>query len=491
MKPYSISRRLITTVLLVELLSAACVTGMAWLYEQHSHFRSFDIMLRGRADSVLGSVQDADDPADNVILDKKDLVVPGEDIYEVWDEKGTSLGRSPNWVGTSQDLFVVNRDGYRNLSVSGTPYRFLLLHGLRIVDPLDKNGGVQHHVTIVYGSPTKRVLHAVLGAVKFYAIASLVLLVATGLIMAWLLNRGMAPLRALAAEAGGVSVNAWGFSPPEEARATKELAPLVDALETTLKRLEYSFFQQRHFVSDAAHELKTGVAVVKSSLQLLGMKQRSPEEYQAGLERCETDCSRMEEIVAKMLTLARIESSNAKSSQTDCSSDIAEALRQTVEKLGSLAELRGVTVTLSIQEPLYVAITAEECALLLSNLLLNALQHSGRDTQIFVSAEQRAHQIEVRIQDQGDGIPPEVLPHVFERFYRGDPSRSRNTGGTGLGLSICKAIVDAAGGEIAIDSTLGLGTTVVLRLIASPTKEEPSVNDYDSLSGSGIITQHR
>jgi signal transduction histidine kinase len=485
MKPYSIARRLITTVLLVELISAVCVTGMAWVYERHSHFRSFDIMLRGRADSVLGSVQDADDPADNVILDKKDLVVPGEDIYEVWDEKGTLLGRSPNWAGTSQGSFAVNRDGHRNLNVSGTPYRFLLLHGLRVVDPLDKGGGVPHHVTIIYGSPTRHVWHAVIEAVQFYAIASLVLLVATGFIMAWLLNRSLAPLRSLAAEAAGVSVNAWSFSPSEEARATKELAPLVNALEATLQRLEHSFFQQRRFISDAAHELKTGVALVKSSLQLLGMKQRSTEEYQAGLERCETDCIRMEEIVAKMLTLARVESADAKHSLPASSTDISEALRQAAEKFNSMAELRGVTVALLLPESHDVALTADECALLLSNLLLNALQHSSRGTKITASIEQAHNTVEIRIADQGDGIPPEALPYVFERFYRGDPSRNRNTGGTGLGLSICKAIVDAAGGEITISSTAGEGTTVSVRLPATKTKPLPS-----ALSQAEIATIH-
>jgi signal transduction histidine kinase len=482
MKSHSIARRLIVTVLLVELISAVCVTGMAWFYERHSHFRSFDILLHGRADSLLGSVQDAEDPQDNVMLSKSDVDVPAEDIYEVRDEKGRLLGRSPNWDGASQEILGMRSDGYFNLAVNERHYRTLLLHGLRVVDPGDKGGGVPHHVTIVYGSPTRGVWNAILRAVEFYAAASFVLLVVTGLVMAWLLNRSMAPLRALAAEAEGVSVNAWRFSPPEEARATKELAPLVNALEATLQRLEHSFFQQRRFVSDAAHELKTGVAVVKSSLQLLGIKQRSAAEYQAGLERCETDCGRMEEIVARMLTLARMENAAAKPATTVHWTDISEVLRQIAEQFSSMAELRGVIVDLSAQESLYVILTAEECKLLLSNLLLNALQHSNRGTRITASTEAQDQMVEVRLEDQGDGIPAEALPHVFERFYRGDPSRNRNTGGTGLGLSICKAIVDAAGGEITIHSTVGTGTTVVLRLPAARVEDgAPAESGYESV----------
>jgi len=482
MKPHSIARRLITTVLLVELISALCVTGMAWLYERHSQIRSFDTLLRGRADSLLGSVQDAEDPEDNVMLSKSDVDVPPEDVYEVRDEKGRLLGRSPNWDGATKEILATHNDGYFKLAVNGKHYRSLVLHGLRVVDPGDKGGGVPHHVTVVYGSPVERLWRAIAGAVKFYAIASLCLMLVTGLAMAWLLHRGMAPLRALAAEAAGVSVNAWRFSPPEEARATKELAPLVDALEATLRRLEHSFFQQRRFVSDAAHELKTGVAVVKSSLQLLGIKQRSAAEYQAGLERCETDCGRMEEIVAKMLALARVESADTGASRAGLTTDISDTLHKIVDQFSSMAELRGVTVALSVQKPLRVALAAEECALLLSNLLLNALQHTSRDTRITILAKEKNEMVEVRFEDQGDGIPSEVLPHVFERFYRGDPSRNRNTGGTGLGLSICKAIVDTAGGEITIDSTPGLGTTVVLLLPSASVKDAaPTEPRYETV----------
>jgi signal transduction histidine kinase len=465
MKTHSIARRLIATVLLVELVSALCVTGLAWIYERHIHFRAFDILLRGRADSLLGSVQDAEDPADNVMLDKSDLNVPSEDIYEVRDEKGRLLGRSPNWDGSAAQTLTSRADGYFTLKITGKHYRTLLLHGLRVVDPGDKGGGVPRHVIIIYGSPTSRVWKAVTGAVKFYTVASFLLLAITGFVVAWLLNRSLASLRELAAEAGSVSVNAWQFNPPEKARATKELAPLVKALETTLQRLERSFLQQRHFISDAAHELKTAVAVVKSSLQLLGMKQRSAAEYQAGLERCESDCGRMEEIVAKMLTLARAENNaETKSHQIVTTTNISNTLRQVAEQFQSMAELRGVAVVLSTHQDILVSLASEECTLVLSNLLLNALQHSRRDTTILASAFRQGGIVEIRVEDQGDGIDSVALPHVFERFYRGDPSRNRNTGGTGLGLSICKAIVDGAGGEIHIDSLPDIGTAVMVIL---------------------------
>src|ERR1700743_718771 len=99
MKAYSITHRLIATILLVELLAALAISGAAMLYERHVRFRSFDIMLRGRADSLLGAVQDAEDAGDNVMLDGTEANLPSGDIYEVRDANRRLLGRSPNWTG--------------------------------------------------------------------------------------------------------------------------------------------------------------------------------------------------------------------------------------------------------------------------------------------------------------------------------------------------------------------------------------------------------
>src|ERR1700756_5206531 len=106
----SIAFRLIAAVLLVEVAAAVLVILLAWGYERHSHFRSFDVMLRGRADSVLGAVQDAEDTGANVMLDFPDLHVPPEDVYEVWDGRGHLLGRSANWLG-SAGIAVPQRNG--------------------------------------------------------------------------------------------------------------------------------------------------------------------------------------------------------------------------------------------------------------------------------------------------------------------------------------------------------------------------------------------
>jgi signal transduction histidine kinase len=464
MKSYSITHRLIATILLVELLAALSISGAALVYERHVRFRSFDVMLRGRADSLLGAVQDAEDTQDNVMLDGTEVNLPGEDIYQVQDAGGRILGHSPNWTGPSTDLLTAKTGKMQRASVRGKHYRVLRIEGLRIVDPGDKGGGIPRRVTIFYGSPVDHVWGEIWEAVGFYAITSLSLLAISGLLIFWVLNRGLAPLRELAAEASGVSVDSWNFVPPARTRLIKELAPLTVALETVLTGLEHSFLQQRRFVSDAAHELKTAVAVLKSSLQLLTLKQRTAIEYERGIERSQLDCQRMEETVAKMLTLARVEANSVPAAVT---TDLTEVLRQVAQQFESMAELKRLQILVLAEGPVIVDIEPEQLQLLCGNLLLNALQHSPAGSAIRALVEQKGTQAEFAIEDDGEGIAAQDLPHVFERFYRGDPSRSRNTGGTGLGLAICKAIASRWQGSIEIASDLGVGTRVIVRFPVS------------------------
>jgi signal transduction histidine kinase len=470
MSPYSLTRRLVIAVLLVELLSAVALTGLALVYERHSQFRAFDIMLRGRAYALLGAVQDAEDTADNVMLDGTEHSLPTKDIYEVHDASGRILGRSPNWNGPGNEIHKINSDGFFKLKIKGEHYRAIQIKGVRIVDPGDKGGGIPRHVTVVYGSETEHVWDVITDAVEFYAIASLLLLAISGVLMFWLLNRGLEPLRELAAAASVVSVNSWEFAPSERARQIKELAPLTGALEIVLDGLRRSFMQQRQFVSDAAHELKTAVAVAKSSVQLLTMRHRTATEYEAGLERCQSDCERMEEIVAKMLTLARVESQDVEgqdeSKTVSYTTNLGDCVRVVAGQLATVAQEKGLRISVIDDPAATVNVAAEQLQLLCSNLILNALQHSTEGSEVRAMIHAHRHSVELRVEDDGSGIEPEVLPHVFDRFYRSDPSRSRKTGGTGLGLAICRAIVTKAKGNIDIASEFGQGAVVTVHFPA-------------------------
>lgn len=132
-----------------------------------------------------------------------------------------------------------------------------------------------------------------------------------------------------------------------------------------------------------------------------------------------------------------------------------------------LAALRGVHLELKVDDTAQAQLPREECQNLVSNLVLNAVQHTPADGRVTLRAQKDGGSAVMKIEDTGEGIEASDLPFVFDRFYRGDRSRARTTGGTGLGLAICKAIVDAYGGKIAIESEPGRGARVAVRLPAA------------------------
>lgn len=464
MKAHSIERRIVIAVIGVQLALALCVTVFAFLYERHAQFHSLDIALRGRADSLFGAVQDADDAGDNVLLDLNDLHFPPDDVFVVRDTDGRVLGASSNLKDVSS-LPAEGVEGRFRTRIDGHGYRGVRLHAVRTIDPGSAN--VHHALSIVYAARTGRVWDAIYGALRFFALTNLALLVLTAWLVSFLVRRSMQPLGELAREAGRISAPQWSFVPPESTRRTQELAPLVTSIEGVVDRLDQSFSQQRQFLGDAAHELKTAVAVIKSSLQLLNMRPRSVAEYQEGVLRCEVDCSRLEELVGRMLALARIEASEPKQTgdAVTQSTVLLDGVQGAIEQLRPIAEVMQVRVEAAVPSTLAAAIAPELWQTLCTNVLLNAIQYSGAESTVRVTlglTDERT--VRCVIADQGQGIAADALTHVFHRFYRGDPSRSRASGGAGLGLAICKAIAEQAGGSIGIESAPGIGTTVTVLL---------------------------
>ncbi|HEX7157685.1 MAG TPA: HAMP domain-containing sensor histidine kinase, partial [Edaphobacter sp.] len=157
--------------------------------------------------------------------------------------------------------------------------------------------------------------------------------------------------------------------------------------------------------------------------------------------------------------------------------DLATCARESVRQLASLAELSRVKVVFDASKETPVPLDANDCTVLCSNLLHNAILHSASGSIVNVAVNASDGWATFTVQDNGDGIAPEALPHVFEPFYRGDPSRDRRSGSTGLGLAICKALCDAAGGSIVLTSQPGTGTLVTVRL---PAAVQPSTNQPET-----------
>jgi two-component system OmpR family sensor kinase len=470
----SITSRLVVTVLLLELLSAVALIGAITVHERHVQLKAFDASLLAGAELLMGAVQDKEDEADNVMLDMRGVQLGRDAAFRVEDEQGRVLGSA----GNPPHLETPSSDApaFHNIDIGGQGYRFVVLRGLRIVDPGKPSGGVRHRITIVYGTRTGHMWHEVVEAIRFFAIATAMLLGATGLLMAWLVRRGLSPVYELAREAERISSRDWRFDAPVSAKNTLELQSLAAALEAALERVQRSFEQQRRFTNDAAHELKTDVAIVKSSLQLLSMNKRTVEEYSRGLALSLEDFTRLEMTVQKMLTLARLEQppERTNSGVMRPSSSLRDVFEDAVSQCKPLAELKAIDVNLDFSSDARVRIDSRDALLLCSNILLNALQHSPDGAAIQIALTVDDDVARLTLQDRGEGISEKDLVHIFEPFYRGDPSRSRKSGGTGLGLSICKAICEAAGGSIKIANSMGGGVLVTVELPAELVVSQPT-----------------
>ncbi len=459
MKTHSLVRRATVTVLGIELLCAVGFASFAVWHERETRLHALDAMLGGRSDSLVGAVQDAEDPADNVKVDPDEFSPPSSDEYAVYNPDGRLVGTSH---GDLSAVALGDREGIHNYRSGGHAYRVLQRKAMRIIDRYETGGvGLRRPVTVVYAVRSEHVWHVVMEAVRFVILLSRGSVVVTALLLIVLANRLLRPLNELASAASSIEPVKLQFAAPPSALSTTELRPLADALAEFVARLRQAFETERRFISDAAHELKTAVAVARSSIQVLGMKPRSAEEYREGLDRILEDNQRAEDLVASMLTLARFDESAAEPQETI---DLGEESARIVTYLSPYAEGRGVSLrSTGNTSNATIRISHQALEMLVSNLVMNAVQHSARGSEVQITVRMEGYGASLEVRDFGAGIAAQNLPHVFERFFREDPSRSRETGGAGLGLSICKSIVEGAGGTIEIQSEKSVGTVVTAR----------------------------
>lgn len=454
-KNTSITQRLILSVLLLEVFAAIALIAAITVEEHSVQLKAFDANERGIANALLGAVQEADTGKNDVMLDLSTARLPPHSIYRVTDEQGKVLGAS----GILPPI-PLEEETFQHIRIDRRSYRFFIHAGERVIDP-GTTESVHHRITVIYGLPDRQVWHEVFEAVRFFAIATALLLGITALLLVWLVRRWLQPIRLLAIEADKINAFDWKFHPPESARQFDELRPLATAIEKTLERLQRSFEQQKRFTSDAAHELKTDLAIVKSGLQLLTMKKRSTDEYERGLAISLEDFTRMEGAVQKMLTLARLEQPQEEGPHS-CLLD--EALAEAVHQSQPYAALRQISIMVHAAKEVSVPLDSRDAAMLCGNVLLNALQHSPDGGVVEVVLGLNDSKVSLTVRDKGEGIGDSDPSLLFEPFYRGDPSRSRKSGGTGLGLSICKAICDRVNGSIAIANHPQGGAIVVVWL---------------------------
>jgi signal transduction histidine kinase len=386
------------------------------------------------------------------------------DIFAVWTESSSLLSRSANWPA-GLEILPAGREHW-NFKWNHVHYRGLRVFHIPVLDREEGDAFRPQTLTVVYASPTDELEDRVQDAGIYIAVSSLLLLGVTVLLALWGIRRGLFPLQTLARQAALVSTHNWELRLPQDVHEITELRPLTESMTEMLGRLQHSFVEQREFMGNAAHELKTPVAVLKSTLQSLLHRPRSSEDYRVGLEHALEDLERLEQLLQWMLRLARAEQWAHGALRRDLEIiDINNTCGEAVERIRNLAKARHTAIRISTNGPVPLRADPEDLQLVWINLLENAVRYSPEFSVVEVTVTRSDGGLaRVAFEDHGAGIAPSDLPHVFERFYRGDPSRTRATGGFGLGLAIAKALVEAYGGTITAESAPGKGTRMTVEL---------------------------
>lgn len=464
----SIRRRLIVIVVLSQALLAVGLLLAGVFYTRQRLLSALDSRMQAHAMSLTALARYTEDPPEKLYFDNMlvnaTLDPDLEDLYAIWSDRSGLLTHSDRWP---KGLVISRaRDLPWSLEFEGRWYRALRLSQLPVLDREPDTSWMPERLTVIYLSPLLPLQRQMREIAIFIAGASLILLSVTTLLALWGIRRGLSPLQQLADNAALISTHNWRLQAPHDAGQVAELQPVVRSMQTMLARLERSFVQQREFLGNAAHELKTPVAVLKSTLQSLLQRPRASEEYQRGVENSLEDLERLERLLQWMLRLARAEQWAHGALRRDLPViDITATCEDAVERILPLAEQHNTVIQLTKNGRTPLRADPDDLQLVWTNLLENAVRYSPEGQAVEVAIQNHnGGRVRITFQDHGPGIATADLPHVFQRFYRGDPSRTRATGGFGLGLAIAKAIVEAYGGTIQAESELGKGTRVIVEL---------------------------
>jgi two-component system heavy metal sensor histidine kinase CusS len=276
-------------------------------------------------------------------------------------------------------------------------------------------------------------------------------------IAGWLIvEHELSSLRAIATATSKVGANNLTYRIKLDGLPA-ELRELGWQFNRMLERLEVTYDGLKHYADNVAHELRTPLNKMLLGSEVILRKARTVEEYQEAIESNIEECEALTKIVKGLLFVARAENSQMTLQRER--SDLARELRTVVEYFESSASDKALQLAFDCPSGINVSIDRPVFQRAVSNLVTNAIAHTSAGGLVTVSARQSSDGVEITIADSGEGIDPEHLPHVFDRFYRADKVRAANTDRVGLGLSITKSIVELHGGRIDVSSEPGKGAS--------------------------------
>ena len=449
----SIRTRLTLWYLAIIVILLLMFSSVAYFMLYYNLYNNLDNSLQNRANSLSGAT----------------MVIPrSNELLMSFDANGTMTQQIGGVTVDASKLSglitkaVAGQNTY--LTATGTENQQVRLYATAFFNPF--NG---QPVVIVVGQTTTEitdVLHTFIYVIVFAMVGVIVLAGLGGLFLA---ERALKPVQLITKTAQNIEGS--DLSQRINVKTDDELGRLASTLNEMIGRLEESFNRQRQFTADASHELRTPLAIMQAEATLALSKERTPDDYRKSLETISQESDYMSSVISKLLFLAR---SDAGKEQLNFEGvELKELITGLSANIEVLAQDKEIKFAVDAKEELTVNGDKVKLRQLFINILENAVRYTPADGLISVSLVKQESNAVVSISDTGIGIPPEHLPHIFERFYRVDKARARADGGVGLGLAIAKIIAESHKGTITVASEVGKGTTFTISL---PLKDaEPSV----------------
>lgn len=462
-----------TAILFVALAAFAGVLGQQIA---QTRYKDLDATLSSRAREVAAQVKERF-RTQNVIfatIPEPDNFTEDDVSIQIVDvNRGVVRASSnfdPGLVLGADDLAAI-RAGYGGprtvQTVSGRELRVYLLPVL-----LTNDGMV--NVAVVSAKPRAPLVAGVNQALIGLAAGTLGISLMLALIVYAVAKNALRPITQMARDAAGIQKAQDLAGRVAVPKTGDEVAALGRTINEMLGRLETAFEAQRRFIADASHELRTPLTAIRGNADILRQHtDRMPVAERAEmLNEVSAEAERMSRLVHDLLTLARAQAGEQVEPRPLRLDAVLDGTVRTARRLAQGHEIAYTPAT----APMWVRGDADRLKQVLLILLDNAVKYTPPEGHIWVWVWPAGEQIEVRVADDGPGIPADQLPHLFERFYRGGtPARGRDDGGAGLGLAIAREIVQTFGGTIGVESSVGHGTAFIVRL----PRADPPAADSD------------
>lgn len=430
----------------------------------------FDDTLAARARGLALLVQQRGGALDSDLDQVSDDATAGAPVYfELWDQSGRAVARSPA-LGRHDLAPSPLGPGDRRVAAVALPggvrgrqltWRFRPVRDDE--ESADERAVPALWPTLAVARPTAELEAGTTRLRTLLVLTGLAAATACLALLAWIGRVALRPIDQVVAriEQLGEHDLAGRIDP---GAAPRELTAVVDRLNRLLDRVQRAFERERRLGADVAHELRTPLAGLTTTLEVALARERAPARYREAMETCLDICHQTRRMVEALLSLARIDAALARSVRRE-RLDLAELVDRCLSLVSARVAARGLHLGRDIAAPLWISSDAEPLRVVITNLMDNAVSHADEGGRIAVTGRRDGDRVLLEVRNSGSRVSHEQAQRAFERFWRGDRARAAGEH-AGLGLALCHRLIELLGGDIAASSTAGGDFLVAVRLPA-------------------------